>query len=122
MNPELLEKLTEFIQKYFPYENQGEIEKYLALHEQYNTLLYSEDKGKIVGLCRFNVSEDGETGNILDLIIHPDYRGQGMAKSFIQRAMRFYPKGKYLTFARGRKPNKKEHKIPIETILRRGFF
>ncbi len=122
MNPELLEKLTEFIQTYLPYSDRDLIHKYLAEHSDYGTIDYAVDKDKIIGLVRYNVSDDGETGFILDLAIHPDYRGHGLAKSFIIRALKNFPKGKWLVFKRGRKSRSDERKIPIEEIMKHNFF
>ena len=123
MPPEILEKLTEFIQKYLPYSDKDLIKKYLKEHSDYGTIDYAiNDKQEIIGLVRWNVSEDGEVGYILDLAIHPDYRGQGIAKSFIIKALKSFPKGKWLVYHRGRKNNKDEKKIPISEFLKHNNF
>ena len=98
------------------------IEQYLKIHSDLGTIDYAIDGDKIIGLVRFNVSEDGETGHILDLAIHPDYRGQGLGKRFILKALRTFPKGKYLEFERGRKANKKTRRILISEFLKHNNF
>lgn len=122
IDEKLLEKLTSFIQKYLPYKDRDLIKKYLVEHNAYHTLYYAEDKGEIIGLVRFNLSEDGETGFILDLTIHPNYRGQGIAKSFILRALKSFPKGRWLVFKRGRKLRNEERKILISEFLKHENF
>ena len=122
MSEELLEKLTAFIQKYLPYGDKYLVKKYIQEHNAYHTLYYALDKDEVIGLVRFNLSEDGEIADILDLVIHPDYRGQGVAKSFINRALKEFPNGKYLTFKRGRKNRNEQRKIPISEFIKHNFF
>ena len=123
MEPKLLEKLTEFIQTYLPYTDRDLVKNYLNEHYKFHTIDYAiNDKGDIIGLVRWNVSDDGEIGYILDLAIHPEYRGQGIAKSFIIKALKSFPKGKYLVFKRGRKNRNEERKIPIEEFLKHNNF
>ena len=123
MEPKLLEKLTNFIQTYLPYTDVDLIKDYLNQHYRFHTIDYAvNDEGEIIGLVRWNVSEDGETGYILDLAIHPDYKGQGIAKSFIIKALKSFPNGKWLVFSRRRKANNKERKIPISEFLKHNNF
>ena len=122
MSEELLEKLTDFLQKYLPYGDRYLVKKYIQEHNTYHTLYYALDKDKVIGLVRFNLSQDGETADILDLVIHPEYKGQGIAKSFITRALKEFPKGKFLTFKRGRKNRSEQRKIPISEFIKHNFF
>jgi len=123
MEPKLLEKLTEFIQKYLPYTDRNLVKNYLNEHYKFHTIDYAiTPQGEIIGLVRWNISDDGETGFILDLAIHPDYRGQGLGKHFILRALKTFPKGKWLVFQRGRKNRKEERKILISEFLKHNNF
>jgi len=123
VSDELLDKLTDFVQKYLPYRDRNLIRHYIELHEGYNTIDYAiDDRGEIIGLCRWNVSKSGTVGHILDLVIRPDWRGRGLARSFLIRALKRFPKGKYLTFEREKKyPNREQRYIPIEQILKRSM-
>jgi ribosomal protein S18 acetylase RimI-like enzyme len=123
MPPEILEKLTDFIQKYLPYADRDLLKKYLKEHSDYGTIDYAiTEKQDIIGLVRYNMSEDGQTGFILDLVIHPDYRGQGIAKSFILKALKTFPKVKWLVFRRERKLRKEERKIALSEFLKHNNF
>jgi ribosomal protein S18 acetylase RimI-like enzyme len=122
IDEELLEKLTEFSQKYLPYDDRDLIKNYLKEHADFGTIDYALDGEKIIGLVRYNVSDDGEIGYILDLVIHPEYRGKGLGKQFIVRALKSFPKGKWLVFKRGRRDIYKEHKISIDIVLKHNNF
>ncbi len=122
MDEKLLEKLTEFIQTYLPYTDRDLIQKYLKEHSDYGTIDYAFSGEEIIGLVRYNVSDDGEIGYILDLAIRPDHRRQGLGKHFITRALKSFPKGKYLVFKRGRKARSDERKILISEFLKHEKF
>ena len=123
MNPELLEKLTCFIQKYLPYEDNDLIKNYLNEHYRFHTIDYAiNEVGDIIGLVRWNVSDDGTTGFILDLAIHKDWRNKGLGNHFIRNALKKFPNGKWLVFKRGRKSNSKERKILISEFLKHEKF
>jgi len=123
MDEELLNKLTEFIQKYLPYSDKDLIKKYLQEHSNYGTIDFAiDDNREIIGLVRYNVSEDGETGFILDLAIRPDWRNRGLGNHFIKRALKSFPKGKWLDFKRGRKARSNERKILISEFLKHRNF
>ena len=123
MTPELLEKLTDFIQKYLPYSDKDLIQRYLKEHSSYGTIDYAFDyAGEIIGLVRYNVSPDGEIGYILDLAVRPDWRNKGLGNHFIRRALKSFPKGKWLVFKRGRKARSEERKILISEFLKHNNF
>jgi ribosomal protein S18 acetylase RimI-like enzyme len=122
MDEKLLEKLTEFIQTYLPYTDRDLVKNYLNEHYKFHTIDYADSNGEIVGLVRWNISEDGETGFILDLAIRPDWRGRGLGNHFIRRALRSFPKVKWLSFKRGRKARSDERKISISEFLKHNKF
>lgn len=123
IDEKLLKQLTDFIQKYLPYSDRDLIQKYLAEHNAYHTIDYAIDENQeIIGLVRWNVSEDGEIGFILDLAIRPDYRNKGLGNHFIRRALKYFPKGKWLVFKRGRKIRSEERKILISEFLKHNNF
>ncbi len=115
--------LTTFIQTYLPYTDRDLIKKYLQIHADYGTIDYAIDSdGEIIGLVRYNVSEDGEIGIILDLVIAPNWRNKGLGNNFIKRATKRWTKGKYLVFKRERKVRKAERKILISEFLKHENF
>lgn len=119
----LLEKLVEFSQKYLPYTDKDLIKKYISEHSVYGTIDFAiDDNQEIIGLVRYNVSDDGEVGEILDLVIRPDYRNKGLGNHFIRRALKTFPKGKWLVFKRGRKNRNEERKILISEFLKHENF
>lgn len=122
IDEKLLEKLVEFSQKYLPYNDRDLIKNYLKEHSIYGTIDYAIEGDNIIGLVRYNVSDNGEIGEILDLVIHPSYRGKGLGKAFILRALKSFPKGKYLVFKRGRRDKHKEHKVLISSFLEHNIF
>jgi len=123
MPPEILEKLVEFVKKYLPYTDKDLIKKYLEEHNAYHTLYYAIDvQGEIVGVCRWNISEDSKTAYILDLAIRPDFRKMGVGKDFLKRGLSLWKNVTHLVFKRGTRGDERERKIPIEAILKRNIF
>jgi len=123
MGDALINKLTEFAQKYLPYDNGDLLKEYYKTHSDYGTILYAFDSvGEITGLVRFNVIDNGKTGQILDLVIRPDWRGKGLGNHFIRRALKTFPNSKFIVFHRGRKNRSQERQIPIDSFLRHNRF
>jgi ribosomal protein S18 acetylase RimI-like enzyme len=123
IDEKLLFKLTEFIQKYLPYTDRDLIQKYLKEHSIYGTIDYAlDDNQEVIGLVRWNVSENGEIGIICDLAIRPDWRNKGLGNHFIRNALKKYPQGKWLVFKRGRKTRNEERKILISEFLKHSNF
>ena len=123
MPPEILEKLVEFVKTYLPYTDKDLIKKYLEEHNVYHTLYYAiDEQGEIVGVCRWNISEDSKTAHILDLAIRPDFRNQGVGKDFLKRGLSLWKNVTHLVFERGSRGDKRERRIPIEAILKRNIF
>jgi len=123
MTEELLEKLVEFSQKYLPYEDRDLIKNYFKTHSGYGTIDFAvDDKQEIIGLVRYNISPDGETGEILDLVIRPDWRYQGLGNNFIRKALKTFTKAKFLAFRRDRKTRKEERRLLISEVLKHNFF
>jgi Acetyltransferase (GNAT) family. len=123
MNPELLEKLTCFIQAYLPYTDRNLVKNYLSKHYKFHTIDFALDENQeVIGLVRWNISDDGETGFILDLAIRPDWRNKGLGNHFIARALKSFPKAKWLVFKRGRKLRNEERKIAVSEFLKHNKF
>lgn len=108
------------MQKYLPYDDPGLLANYFEIHNQLGTIYYALDGDEVIGLVRFNT--DGETGEILDLVIRPDWRNKGLGNHFIRRALKSFPNGKWLVFKRGRKARSEERKILISDFLKHEKF
>jgi GNAT superfamily N-acetyltransferase len=117
------EKIILFLQTYLPYSDEKLMKEYLKQHIKYRTIEVSVNKnGEIIGLCRWNISEDGKNCDVLDMVIHPDYRGQSLGKSILERGLINWDKVTHLTFKRGRRGDERQHRLPIDYILKRNFF
>jgi GNAT superfamily N-acetyltransferase len=122
VSEELLDKLTDFIEKYLPYRDRDLIKDYIKQHKGFHTIDYAIDKGDIVGICRWNISDDGKTAFILDLAIREDFRHKGVARDFLIRGLRIWKNVTHLQFKRGTRGDDRQRRIPIEAILKRGIF
>jgi N-acetylglutamate synthase-like GNAT family acetyltransferase len=123
MTQEILYKIVDFIQKYLPYTDKELIKDYLEQHLHHHTIDYAIDtEGEVIGVCRWNLSEDGKTAHILDLAIRPDFRGKGVSRNFLERGLKIWKNVTHLVFERGARGDKREHKLPIEAILKRNIF
>jgi hypothetical protein len=71
---------------------------------EYNTILWEEYNGEIIGVCRFNLSSD--TCFCLDVVIRPDFRKKRLLKLFLIKGIRRFPHIKYLFYERGLKDGK----------------
>jgi N-acetylglutamate synthase-like GNAT family acetyltransferase len=96
-----IQDITDFVLKYGLYQgvSRNQIEDYVEKHMNYGTILTARDKGKIIGVCRWN-SDDPQVLNVLDLIIHPDYRNKRVLKSMLIQGLLNYPWYKYIKFHR----------------------
>lgn len=119
----LLKKLVDFIQNYLPYRKRKFIEKEVIKHLKYRTIQYFIDsEGEIVGLCRWNISDDGKIAHILDLIVREDYRKTGVARRFLKNGLKLFGSVKYLEFEREFRGDRRKRLIPIEYILKSKTF
>jgi len=109
-----IEKITDFALKYLPYNvPKSVVADYIKQHVGYGTFFVLYDNvDEIVAIARWNISEDGDTADILDFAIRPDWRKYNR---LLMRQMLFkgwwgFPKVKRFTFERGFKYPYKERK------------
>ena len=118
-----LEKIVDFIQTYSPqYKNadRKQIGEYITLHFQYKTGFVVYDGDKIVALARWNILPNGTTAEILDLIIHPDYRkyNRKLMQNMMLRGHWIFPKVEYFCFERYSKYPKRVRLYSIRKFLK----
>ena len=105
------DRIIDFIKKYAPYviefaKKQSNtpvqfLKEIIKKHMEYNTIVVIWNKGEIVSVCAFNI--DGTKADIVDCIVHPDYRCQGLLKKMTLIALERYP---YLTEIKFERPLK----------------
>jgi len=116
-----MDKIVSFIKKYSPYRDEEKIKEYIKLHLDYKTCFVGTDNlGEITFICRWNISQDGKTADILDLYIREDWRNKDLIRQLLERGLWIFPKVEYITFERGVKyPNKNRKVYSVERILKR---
>ena len=87
--------------KDYPY-----IRQYIRVHLSYGTIMVMKDKDKIIAACRWN-QPTATHANILDFVVHPDYRNMNLSKNMFIRAKEAMPMLETISFERGKKyPNR----------------
>jgi N-acetylglutamate synthase-like GNAT family acetyltransferase len=118
-----LDKLTDFIIEHLKYKDREQIKRYIKDHEKYGTIDYATDEmGNIIGVCRWNMSDDGTIGQILDLAVADGWRKKGLGRDFVLRAIKRWTKVTHLEYQRGLLGDKEWRRLPIKSILERGVF
>lgn len=118
-----IDKLICFVRKYLKYEDEGLLKVYIMKHFEYGTIDYAIDSnGEIVALCRWNVSDDGKIGDILDFAVREDFRNTCVGKDFIKRALKRFNKMETLRFKRGLRGDERIRNVSIDKILKRNIF
>ncbi len=121
INPKEIDKITDIIFLFSTYKDRDALRK--AVEEQLDnyTLMVDYDGNRINAVCRFNISQDGKTAHILDLIIlHGD--GTRYFKKLLLRGLSVWDNVETLTYEKGyddgsvKKPIKK---ILVDKFLRR---
>ena len=120
-----IEKIIRFVIKYgggkFSNLNRQEFEDAIKKHLIYNTciIVYNE-KREVIAVARWNVEPSGKVASILDLIIHPDHRKQGLIRKLLLKGHLTFPEVKYIVWERRSKyPNRDERIYEMEKLLRR---
>lgn len=104
-----VEEIFYFVKPYFRDIDNVTLHEMISKHWYYGTIdaIYKEEK--IVACVRWDISEDGKTFDILDLIISPKENGFLIMKHFIVRNWYRFPSVRNLKFSRNTKyPNRKE--------------
>ena len=123
MNEQRLNELVEFYEKYLTDREKGRAEVYILEHLKYGTFDYVvNDKNEVIGLCRWNISDDGKTALICDLAIDKAWRGKGLGKHFLKRGLQLWKDVTKIEFQRGLRGDSRYRTIPIEHILKHNNF
>lgn len=118
-----LNKILDFLQENNKYTDRKLLSEYIELHEKYGTFDYAVDSfGDIIGCVRFNITDSGNTGEILDLAIRRDMRNSGVGRDFILRALIRFPDAKTLRFRRGVRGDNRIKEIKISNVLRKAIL
>jgi len=111
-----IEAIADFVIKYSPRnkekaqyteEDREKIKEIVLKHINYKTCIILMDLDGIAAICRFNISLSGKVARILDLIIHPKYRGTDLMKRMLLKGLRIFPQGEYIEFERSLLENDK---------------
>lgn len=118
MNDDNLDKLTEFIQEHLKYKDGEQIRKYIKDHKKYGTIDYAIDEnGNIIGIVRWNISEDGTVAMILDSAVKKEFRNRNIMKGFLERALKRFTKVTHLEYQRGLYGDERIRRLPINRVL-----
>jgi len=122
VNEKVLDKAVEFVMKYSTYESKETLKEVLRKHFQLWTILVKFNlEGEVIGLCRWNIMSN-EEADILDLIIHPDYRRTSLMLDMAVQGLKFWNEIKYFRFERGYddgKKTKEKKRYNVQQLLRR---
>jgi len=115
------DRIIDFLKKYAPYvferANKKIIRQHILQHMEYGTIVVLWNQSEIVGVCAFNIV--GEEAQIIDCVVHPQYRYRRILQRMTQESLLRHPYVKSLTFQRWAKHrNDKQHKILIDRLLR----
>lgn len=113
-----VEAVFDFVKPYFPAVDDKEMLDVITKHWLYGTMDVVERNGKIIAVCRWNMSETGKVCEVLDLFISPGEHGVRIMKHLIARNWHRYPNTRFIKFARERKyPGRAERIYSIRRIL-----
>ena len=123
MTEEELNKIVEFYSRYIQTIDKEVAKVHILEHLKYGTIDYAVDeKGNVIGLCRWNISENGNIARMIDLAVDEKWRRQGVAKNFLIRGLKLWKNVKFVEFERELRGDKRRRKIPVEFILKRNIF
>lgn len=118
-----LDKIVEFYKKYLGSVSKEVAQQAILEHLKYGTIDYAVDeKGNVIGLCRWNISENGTVARIISLAVDVKWRRRGVAKNFLVRGLKLWKNVKFVEFERELRGDKRRRKIPVEFILKRNSF
>lgn len=119
----MIEDVVKFIMENTTYTDANKMREVVMLHQLYGTsVTVRNELNQVLGYCRWNVLEDNQTAELLDLVVHKDYRGRGMMKLIADLGFPHWSHIKYLQFERGYddgKQIKKKRKYLISKLWRR---
>jgi len=120
-----IDEIVDFVSRYYSsYNDKDLIRLYISEHIKYKTcLIYYNEFNTILAVCRWNISDDGKTAYILDLIIHPAYRrDKRLLYMLLGKGLRMYPQVTSLTWKRENKyPERDKRTYSVRKLLRRTY-
>ena len=123
MTSDQIEKVIDFYIKYLGQLDKDKAREQILEHLKFGTVDYAvDDKGNIIGLCRWNISECGTVAKVIDLAIDPKWRKQGVGRSFLVRGLKLWKNVTHVEFERGARGDHRRKLIPIKYILKHGIF
>ena len=115
-------KVLNFLFKYSNYKrkDRAKIKEIILKHQAFRTgMVIKNKKEQIIAVARWNVSPSKKLAYLLDVIIRPDYRRNGMIKQMIINGLRVWPDVEWLTWERGsRKLDRGWRAYEIREILK----
>jgi hypothetical protein len=114
-----LDKVADFYIKYGHfYADKEFVKTVIKRHIEYNTIfVVNDNNGEVGALCRWNVIDNGDTADVLDLYIREDWRDKRIIEGFLKRSLEIFPTLKYIKFRRNKKYSGRERILSIERIL-----
>lgn len=118
-----LNKIIEFYNKHLAVIDKEVVKEQILKHLEYSTMDYAvDDKGEVIGICCWNIEDEGKTARIRYIAVDEKWRKQGLGKHFLSRGLKIWKNVTHLRFDREFKNNSRLRKIPIECILRHNIF
>lgn len=107
-----LEKIVEFIMENSTWTNRKNLKEDLEYRFN-NFLAFTEYIGdEIIAFCRWNILDDGRKVEVIDMIIRPDYRNQGLMYKMFKRGLSIWNNVETIEYERGY--NDGSYKMPTK--------
>ena len=97
----LADRTTDFIMNNTTYTDRDKVRQFVVLHNLYGTSITAVKDGNIVGYCRWNILEDNETAELLDIIVDKYFRRKGLLLELADKGFPYWRHIKYIRFERG---------------------
>ena len=111
-----LQKIVQFVRRYGYFDvSLDEIRNIIEKHIVYNTLSWVEVGGEIIAVARYNIN--GDTVDILDIIIRRDYRNKHLLKYMLARDWEKFPNVTKIKYERSFKNNSSERTFSMKKFL-----
>jgi N-acetylglutamate synthase-like GNAT family acetyltransferase len=118
-----LDKIVDFYNKYLAVIDRETVKEQILKHLEYGTIDYAiNDVGEVIGLCCWNITDEGKTARIRYIAVEERWRKQGLGKHFLARGLKLWKNVTHIEFDREFKKNGRTRKIPIGCILRHNIF
>lgn len=109
-------KIVEFLKPYYQETSYETIFNGIDKYFTRGTYDYALKDGEVVGVVLWELLNEETVAHIKDLIIREDFRGTGIWKDFVLRAMQHNPRIKKISFNRLRRNDGKTRTYCIEKL------